>query len=607
MLVDVTQALYSVEAAIAGRLARQDLPIPRTLDRDEWPPDYARVLAWRQQKLAQFEADASLLKSAKAWYAGDDLRKSRCADPAAWAARCEAWINHWVDTYDPRLIGMGRSPRVPFILFRRQAEMIHFIYACMLGDATGMIEKSRDMGATWGAGALSVKEWLYQDGFVGGWGSNKAEQVDVLDNPKSIFEKLRMMIRGIPACFRPDLGPSDLKQHTCRNPKNGSVIDGEIGRSIGRGGRSRIYFVDEAAHLEHPESVEASLSENTRCRIDISSVSSPGTVFYRKRQAGREWSPGDAVVRDRSNVFVMDWSDHPEKTPEWYSSRRSYFESQGTPSVVAREIDRDYMGAVEGIIIPYAHVEAAVDAHRRLGFDDSGGWWGGLDVADGGVDTNALVRGRGVVVKRASEWGERDPGVTARRAFRECRETSPIVLQYDCIGIGTNVKSEFNRITQDEGVDVRWLTLVAWAANGKVLDPGEPVIRNDRSSPTNNNYFENFKSQAWWNVARMFYRTWRMIQALEGKLEDGEDADFPPDQLISLDSSSIPQAVLSKLMRELSQATAGQSARLKLLVNKAPEGAKSPNLADALVMGRFPARSRFPERVGMFGPKILAG
>lgn len=606
--VDVSQALYAVESAIAGRLARQDLPPPRTLERGEWPPDYARVMAWRQQQIARFEADPDLLESARDWYAGRDLRGS--TDSAAWAERCVAWINHWVDTHDPRLIGTGRSARLPMVLFRRQAELVHFIYACMMGDAPGLIEKSRDMGATWVAAAVSVKEWTYQPGFVAGWGSNKSEQVDVLGNPKSIFEKLRMLIRNLPECLRPPAEDGiDLKQHTCRNPDNQAVIDGEIGKSIGRGGRSRIYFVDEAAHLEHPEAVEASLSENTRCRIDISSVSGPGTVFYRKRQAGRVWVPGQPVVRERANVFVMDWSDHPEKTPEWYSSRRAYFEAQGTPSVVAREIDRNYMGAAEGIIIPFPHVEAAVDAHRKLGFEDDGGQWAALDLADGGVDINALVRGRGSVVKHAEEISDRDPGVVARRVFRGLRQVGGhFSLQYDAGGgFGGTVKAEFNRLGQDEDVDMSWLSLVPWNAGGKVLDPGEPIIRRDATAPTNKNFFENFKAQAWWNVARMFYRTWRMVQALEGELDDGEEADFPPDQMISLDSKTIPPATLTKLMRELSQATMGQSTRLKLVVDKAPEGAKSPNLADGLIMGRFPSRVLSRGRVGMFGPKILYG
>jgi hypothetical protein len=96
----------------------------------------------------------------------------------------------------------------------------------------------------------------------------------------------------------------------------------------------------------------------------------------------------------------------------------------------------------------------------------------------------------------------------------------------------------------------------------------------------------------------MFYRTWQMKNGL---------ATFPPDQLISLDSSSIPAPVLTNLMRELSQATMGQSSSLKLLIDKAPKGAKSPNLADALVMGKFPARVPMRGRVGLFGPKVYVG
>ena len=607
--VDVTQALYAVEAAIAGRLARQELSPPRTLDRDEWPPDYARVLAWRQQQLARFEADPDFLASARDWYAGRDLQRAGSADPEAWAERCVAWVNHWCDTYDPRNAGKpGMSTRMPLVLFRRQEELVHFLMACMQADAPGLVEKARTMGATWTGISFSIWLWLFQPGVSVGWGSNKADQVDIIGDARTIFEKMRMQIRLLPACFRPAVSDGvELKLKACLNPINGSVISGEIGGSIGRGGRSRIYIVDESAHVEHPEMIEASLSETTRCRIDISSVSGPNTVFYRKRMAGREWSPGQPVVRDRANVFVMDMLDHPERDAAWAAEKRAFYQAQGTPAVMAREYERDYSGAVEGVIIRREWAEAAIDAHLRLGFEDDGGWWGALDVADEGVDTNALVRGRGSVVKYAEEWGERDPGATARRAFRLCRATSPIALQYDCIGLGTNVKSEFNRLTKDDAVNVSWITLVPWNAGAAVLDPGEPVIRRDRDSPTNKNYFENFKAQAWWHVSRRFYRTWRAVQALDGELEDGEGADYPPDQLISLDSRSIPQQTLFKLLRELSQAVMTQSSRLKLLVDKAPEGAKSPNLADALIMGRFPARTMSRGRVGMFGPKVLYG
>lgn len=601
--VDVAQALYEVEAVLADSAAAQGLPAPGPVvppyGPGDWPPDYRAVLAWRRQQLARFEKDPQLLADARAYYAGGDLGSP--PDPAALSERVVAFVCHWCDTYDPRLIGTGRSPRMPLVLFGRQVELVEFVVTCMLADAPGLIEKSRDMGATWVCGAVTTWGWNFLPGFVAGWGSNKSDQVDVLGNPKSIFEKLRMLILGLPPPLRPDVSRGvDLKQHTCRNPDNGSVIDGEIGRNIGRGGRSRIYFVDEAAHLEDPESVEASLSENTRCRIDISSVSGPNTVFYRKRVAGKEWSRGQPVRRDVANVFVMDWSEHPEKTKQWYTDRRAYFEAQGTPAIVAREIDRDYMGAAEGVIIKYEWAEAAVDAHVKLGFDDSGGWWGGLDLADEGPDANALVRGRGVVVKHAEEITGRDPGAVARRVFGVCYDTRPIILQYDVGGgFGGSVKSEFNRLQQDEGADVRWLTLVPWDAAARVLDPGDPVLVGDADSPTNRNFFENFKAQAWWNVAQMFRRTW---QAVNG------EAEYDPADLISIDSSTIPGPVLTKLLRELAQATMGHSGRLKMLVNKAPDGAKSPNLADGLIMGRYPARGPPRQLVAtMFGPEVIYG
>ena len=613
--VDVSQPLYAVESILAGRAASQELPPPRVLARDEWPPDYARVLAWRRSQLLKFERDPGLLKSAREWYAGRDLQRAGSTDAGAWAERCIAFTCHWLSTHDPRNAGKpGKNVQMPFVLFERQADLMRFVVACMVGDASGLVEKARTMGATWTCISVTTWLWLFQPGIAVGWGANKLELVDVLGDPDTIMEKLRNQIRLLPDCFRPPVEEGVHLKHTvCRNPDNEAVVSGQGGKNIGRGGRRRIYFIDEAAHIDKPVAIEASLSENTRCRIDISSVSSPGTVYHRKRLAGREWARGGLISVDAVNVFIMDWADHPEKTPEWYADRRRFYEAQGTPEVVAREIDRDYMGATQGIIIKYEWVQAAVDAHLVIpGLDDSGGWWGGLDVADEGVDTNALVRGRGATVKYAEEWGERDPGATARRAFRLCRETRPIDLQYDCIGMGTAVKSEFNRIAKDDGVDLSWLRAVPWSASAAVLEPGKPVIAGDPQSPTNKNYFENFKAQAWWSVSRMFYRTWRAVRAARGELgpDEEEGTAYPPDQLISLDSKTIPQATLAKLMRELAQATMGQSSRLKLIVDKSPDGAKSPNLADGLVMGKFPARmpvGHLPSLGGALGPKMFVG
>ena len=40
--------------------------------------------------------------------------------------------------------------------------------------------------------------------------------------------------------------------------------------------------------------------------------------FTASAKAGYEWSPGKTVQKGKTNVFVMDWTDHPEKTQDWY-------------------------------------------------------------------------------------------------------------------------------------------------------------------------------------------------------------------------------------------------------------------------------------------------
>jgi hypothetical protein len=54
-----------------------------------------------------------------------------------------------------------------------------------------------------------------------------------------------------------------------------------------------------------------------------------------------EWQKGH-VAKNITNVFVMDWSDHPLKTQDWYDGRRAYAERNGALREFAQEVDRDY-------------------------------------------------------------------------------------------------------------------------------------------------------------------------------------------------------------------------------------------------------------------------
>lgn len=560
------------------RRLKTAIPVPSTLAPSQWPPNHDLVKAWRQQQLERFEDDPELIEEAREHY------KERPVE----------FINHWCTTYDPRNVALNKPPKMPFILFQRQEEFTDFILACMNGEADGLVEKSRDMGATWVCCAISIWLWLFKDGAAIGWGSRKQELVDRIGDPSSIFEKLRILLREIPALFLPRGFSFDGNAHYMRitNPANGASIIGEIGDQIGRGGRTVIYFKDESAHYERAQSIEAALMDNTRCQIDISSVSGTDTVFFRKRDTGVEWVPGAQPQRGKTNVFIMDWSDHPEKTPEWYNLRRGKAKSDGLLHLFAREVDRDYAASVEGVIISPEWVKAAFGADEDLGFDDSGGWASGLDVADDGPDSNAQSIRKGNVLKFIDEWAERDTGLTGRRGIANATNIvgiqNPLEFEYDCIGVGAGVKAETNRLKEKGKVPDQW-DISPWNAGAKVLRPLEtiiPVARGEdkKKVPTNKDFFENLRAQAWWIIARLFENTW--------KARYDPDFDWTPDMLISISRSIENQALAQKLMKELSQPVFAKSARLKLMVKKTPEGSKSPNLADSFVMAFVPAKKK---------------
>ena len=80
------------------------------------------------------------------------------------------------------------------------------------------------------------------------------------------------IVRNLPHYLK----PRGFKEHTHSNymrlfnPANDATIIGEAGDNIGRGGRCSLFFVDEAAYLEHPALIEAALTATTDVRIDIS-------------------------------------------------------------------------------------------------------------------------------------------------------------------------------------------------------------------------------------------------------------------------------------------------------------------------------------------------
>lgn len=517
------------------------MPIPFYFDFKN--PDYREVFVWRIERLQWIRSNPGSLPALKQYYR---------EHPAQ-------FIIDWGMTFDPRNVERGLPSAIPFLLFEKQEEWTEWVLERWKKQEPGITEKTRDMGMSWLSVALSATMCLFTPGLSIGFGSRKEEYVDKSGAPKSLFWKARQFINNLPPEFK---GSWDIKKHAPHMriifPDSGSVITGESGDGIGRGDRHAIYFLDEAAFLERPMLTDASLSQTTNCRQDISTPNGMANPFAQKRHSGK------------IPVFTFHWRDDPRKDDAWYAKQVEELD----PVTVAQELDINYAASVEGVLIPSVWVQAAIDAHIKLGITPSGQRIAGLDVADEGKDKNALAARHGIYMGHLQEWSGvgSDPFQTTIKAFGYCDDWGYDLLYYDADGIGSAVRGD-SRIINDarKAEKKKPISTNSHRGSGEVFDPKGEMVRGRK----NLDFFKNFKSQAWWALRLRFQRTYKAING----------GEFDPDQIISI-SSSLP--VLAKLSVELSQVTYSLNEAGKIVIDKAPDGTKSPNLADAVVIAFAP-------------------
>ncbi|MDE9539785.1 PBSX family phage terminase large subunit [Xenorhabdus bovienii] len=264
-----------------------------------------------------------------------------------------------------------------------------------------------------------------------------------------------------------------------------------------------------------------------------------------------------------SVILKVNWSENP-----WF------------PEVLRQEMEecklRDfdlYQHIWEGepvadstlAIIKPAWIEAAVDAHLKLGFGTVGRKFVGFDVADDGEDANALVLRHGSVAIEVQEWRGQDVIYSADHVYDYATKNNADTVIFDSIGVGAGVKAQFNR--KDQRVRT-----TGFNAGASVENPDNQYMLGK----TNKDMFANLKAQQWQLVANRFYNTWRAVN---------HGDKFPEDQLISL-----PKGMkdLAYLKAELSrpQVDYDNNGRVKVESKKdmKKRGIPSPNKADAFIM-----------------------
>lgn len=495
-------------------------------------PDYAPIIKARIRLLQQLRSSPKQFVALKKHYSNG-------------AQGCIDFIDDWVTGYDPRNISLGRPAHFPLVMFPKQREFIQWLYDRYSQSECGLVDKSRDSGATVLAVAFSIWLCIFFPGSKIGIGSRKEQLVDKEGDADSIFEKARQMVRSIPREFVP---AAKYKHMQIAFTATDSAITGEAGDNIGRGGRNSMYIKDESAFYERPDNIEAALSQNTNVRIDISTPNGSDNPFAHKRFAAG------------TNIFTLHWRDDPRKDAEWYAQQCKDL----PPIIVAREIDINYHTSMENVICPAEWVQAAVN----FPLDDSGAKVMGLDVADEGGDANAAAYMSGPVLKKIKSWYKGNTSQTARIAYALCKATGIERLNYDSGGPGAGVKGELYAIREQcvaDNTEFVLKSISGVAAGGKVrpgyMFPGKK----------NTDMFENLKAQEWWSLRQAFEKVYRVVHHGEW---------FPAHELVSIPNDH-------ELIAELSQVQYGFTRAGKIIVqSKKKSSYASQNKADAFILAR---------------------
>jgi phage terminase large subunit len=283
--------------------------------------------------------------------------------------------------------------------------------------------------------------------------------------------------------------------------------------------------------------------------------------------------------------------------PTDYVVRKINFEenpflSETAKKIIARcraESEEDYQHIylgnpkedAEGAVIKRSWIEAAIDAHLKLGFEAAGRKIIGFDVADDGEDACANVYSHGSVALWSDEWRAREDELlkSCMRTYAAASERQA-EIRYDSIGVGASCGAKFDELNQVRDKHLR-RKYAKFNAGAAVERPEEYYVSDRQDKIKNKDFFANLKAQTWWGIADRFRNTYNAINRGE-KFED--------DELISI-SGDMPH--LEKLKTELSTPKRDFDRNGRVKVESKEDLAKStrpggpvpsPNLADAFVM-----------------------
>ena len=232
---------------------------------------------------------------------------------AACKESCLYWVNTFAFTKHEFEVDLttksGRRPATqthwPFITWAIQDDLFAWLETHFYGGESGLIDKSRDMGASWCGVAFLHWLWLFRPNTE----IREMSRSEIyVDSPitKSLFYKHDYLNVWMPEWMRPpgvlQKGRDNRTAMRLYNVEINSTIAGEsTTKHAMSADRCGILFLDEFAKVDNGTDIRTATYDVAPCRIVNSTVAGPGTEFSRWKNSGQ------------IDVFSMMFWDHPMK------------------------------------------------------------------------------------------------------------------------------------------------------------------------------------------------------------------------------------------------------------------------------------------------------
>lgn len=284
----------------------------------------------------------------------------------------------------------------------------------------------------------------------------------------------------------------------------------------------------------------------------------------------------DGIYEDNLHlIVVMNYVDNP-----WYEESGLEDERAFDYDFMSRAKYRwiwegDFNDDVEDSIIEAEWFDAAIDAHKVLGFEPRGLKVCAHDPSDRGADAKGLALRHGVVLMDVDENTKDDVNDGADWAADRAIQFDADVFAYDSCGLGATLRRQINSSFKGKKTMITPHNGASAVDNPNQIYQGKNEEVNETRKPkSNKETFKNKRAQDYISLADRFYLTYRAVVHKEY---------HDPDTLISI-SSNI------KLMTKLRSEICGiplkpNGAGLIQIMDKAQMrsiGIKSPNLSDSV-------------------------